>query len=278
LDRAQQPASLPLLQRSLALFRELGDRIGQANALLHVAMARLETGEFAAVQQPIEEAQALFRELGDAVGVAWTVHDLARLALDTAQPAEAAALFERSLNLFQALGHGSGAAWSMHNLGRAQLAMGETALATALFEAGLQVFRRLGHIRGEGWALYNLAWVASEAGQTDQAWMYLHEGLGLFRAQAFLPGIFTNLVVGARLVLDDDPAQAARWLGLAHGLHTMAVPTDRARADLIAQWARERLAATTFESAWSDGVELSAAGIEVQLDQLAAGRATVAAR
>jgi hypothetical protein len=58
----------------------------------------------------------------------------------------------------------------------------------------------------------------------------------------------------------------------------MAVPTDRARADLIAQWARERLAAATFESAWSGGVELSAAGIDAQLDQLAAGRPAVAAR
>jgi hypothetical protein len=165
----------------------------------------------------------------------------------------------------------------MHNLGRAQLALGETALATTLFEAGLQVFRRLGHTRGVGWALYNLAWVASEAERTDEAWAFVREGLELCRSQAFLPGIFTNLMLGARLICDDEPEQAARWLGLAHGLDTMAAPTDRARADLIEQWTRARTGARRFEAAWADGVELSAAGIAAQLDRLASGPAPVAA-
>ena len=267
LDNMDYVAAVRLLERSLDESRRLGDRIGQAGVLAQLAMARLETADVANVREPLEEAQDLLLELGDAVGVAWTEHDLARLALDQGEFARAAALFDGSLRLFQAIGYRTGIAQSTHGLGRAQLAMGDDESAVSLFRAGLDLFVQLGHERGRAWALYNLAWAAGRRGEAVDGWRYLVEGLPLFRALSLPPGVSACLTAAAYLAVNDEPAQAARWLGLADRLQNISM-VDRRRVDQIAALAAQHLGAERMEREWSAGHQL--ADIELELDRVLA--------
>jgi hypothetical protein len=72
-------------------------------------------------------------------------------------------------------------------------------------------------------------------------------------------------VAAARLVLEREPLQAARWLGLADGLHKVATQ-DRARADLVAREAHQRLSAEAFQVEWAAGNQISATDLDTESD------------
>jgi hypothetical protein len=154
------------------------------------------------------------------------------------------------------------------------VALDHPAEAEPLFAAGLELFQRLGHPRGTGWAQYNLAWLAAEHGRTDDAWRLTTDALTSFRGLRYEAGQFTCLVAAARLVVDDRPALAARWLAIAERVQAERgvppVPVDRARADQIAQVARQHLGEAAFEAEWNATTQLSAAELESELDRLSA--------
>src|SRR5207244_37526 len=79
-----------LLEESLALFRELGDRDGCASVLVHLGTrARLLDRDFEAAQALLEECLALCRELGDEPCITFSTAHLAYLAIDQGDTARA---------------------------------------------------------------------------------------------------------------------------------------------------------------------------------------------
>ena len=63
--------------QALRLFRDLGDRRGQAWALNEMGMLQQLTGQYPAASASQNEALQLFREIGDRQGQAWALLQLA---------------------------------------------------------------------------------------------------------------------------------------------------------------------------------------------------------
>jgi len=86
-----------VLEESVALSRELGDKMGIAHGQRFAARLALGQGDTATARSLIEEALALFRDLGDREGTALALPLLARVEAGQGNHAAARALYEESL-------------------------------------------------------------------------------------------------------------------------------------------------------------------------------------
>ena len=77
LDQGDYPAARALLEESLAIRRELGDRWGIARALSNLGNVALNQGDYPAARALLEESLAIRRELGDRSGIPYSLEGLA---------------------------------------------------------------------------------------------------------------------------------------------------------------------------------------------------------
>ena len=52
-------------EAALGIYRDLGDRLGQANALSHLGLVRWSTGDYRGAARAQEAALGIYRDLGD---------------------------------------------------------------------------------------------------------------------------------------------------------------------------------------------------------------------
>jgi len=126
-------------------------------------------GDRAAAQALYEESLALRRELGDKVGIASSLNNLGNVAHNRGDNAAARTLYEESLALSQELGHKQGIAISLNNLGNVALNLGDYATARAFHKESLALCRELDNKQGIAECLAGLAGVAHADGQSRRA-------------------------------------------------------------------------------------------------------------
>lgn len=133
-----------LLGRSLATFRELGDRRMVARLLLGRARLAVVRGQEEEARRQFEEGLALCRELGDRWGTALCLTRLGAVALRTGAPADAARTFADSLELCRAIGDRRGVVVSLTGLGQAALEHADRQAACRHLERALALALELG--------------------------------------------------------------------------------------------------------------------------------------
>ena len=69
--------------QALAIYRDLGDRLGQANALFDLGAVRWLTGDHRAGVRDLEQALGIYRDLGDRLGQANVLSHLGELGTMT---------------------------------------------------------------------------------------------------------------------------------------------------------------------------------------------------
>jgi hypothetical protein len=142
-----------------------------------VAAAQGDLARAAALGQ---ESLALFRELGGKVGIATALHNLGYVALDQGDLARAAALHREALTQLEELGDKAGVALALIGVAHVAAAERRRELAVRLFAASAvlresigraispasrgRIERRLDEMRGElGTAAFDDAWAAGQA-------------------------------------------------------------------------------------------------------------------
>jgi tetratricopeptide (TPR) repeat protein len=174
-------AARALYGESLALSRELGDKWGIASALGHLGVVARVQGDYATARALDEQSLALQRELGDKQGVAYSLGNLGIVAQEQGDYAAARALHEESLALRRELGDKRGITLSLGNLGIVAHLQGDYAAARTLLEESLALRRELGDRRGIAMSLGSLGLVAQEQGDYAAARALLEESLVLRR-------------------------------------------------------------------------------------------------
>ena len=91
--------ALELAEAALAIYREENDQRGIARALAHVGVDLLEIGNGERGTAMLEEARAIYSELDDRSGVAGFLHTLGDLALDRRDPQGAATHYREALEI-----------------------------------------------------------------------------------------------------------------------------------------------------------------------------------
>jgi predicted ATPase/Tfp pilus assembly protein PilF len=247
-----------LLEESLALSREVGDKGGIAASLNSLGQFAHSQGNYAHATARYTKSLVLFRELGNKGGIASSLTNLGIVARQQGDDARATALHEESLALKRELGHKVGIADSLINLGIVALQQRDYARATARFEESLALAQQLGYTWGIAHALASLGQVAREQREYARATALYQESLALFREVGDPRSIARNLeglaaVAGAQ----GQAARAARLCGAAEMLRetmgTPLPPVDRARYAHAVAAARAQFDAAAFAAAWAEG-------------------------
>ena len=147
------PGAATDIEQALSISRDLGDQLGQANALACLGTVRWLTGDYPAAAAALEEALDIARRLGDQLGQANTLNDLAAVRWLTGDYPAAAAALEEALDIARRLGDQLGQANTLTRLATVGWLTGDYPAATSALEDALSIYRHLDDRRGEADAL-----------------------------------------------------------------------------------------------------------------------------
>ena len=175
------PGAAGDLEEALGIYRDLGDRLGQANALIDLGEVHLSTGEYPAAAQLLEHALGICRDLGDQLGQARALRDLGVVRWATGEYPAAAQLLEQALGICRDLGDRLGQAHALRDLGYVRRLTGEYPAAAQALEQALGICRDLGDRLGQANALIDLGEVGRATGEYPAAAQALEQALGICR-------------------------------------------------------------------------------------------------
>ena len=102
--RYEMPAALDSYRQALALFRAVGDRLGEANTIYAMGEVARKTREYAEAQQHYQWALQTYEAIGDRLGQANVLDSLGELAEAQKAWTEAATWFTKALAVYEAIG------------------------------------------------------------------------------------------------------------------------------------------------------------------------------
>jgi tetratricopeptide (TPR) repeat protein/transcriptional regulator with XRE-family HTH domain len=178
--RGDYPAAAASLTRAVALFRDLGDGPGEAYALNQLGFVHVLTGDYPAAAASQQQALALARSAGDRLGEAAALNHLGLVQQLTGDYPAAAASQQQALVLFRDLGDLPGQAHALNDLGVVQQETGDYPAAAASQQQALTLFSDLGELIGQAYALNDLGLVQQETGDYPAAAGSHQQALALF--------------------------------------------------------------------------------------------------
>ncbi|WP_455678901.1 BTAD domain-containing putative transcriptional regulator [Streptomyces avidinii] len=174
-----------VLEELPAVFRNLGDRWGEAAALSSLATRALYRGDLAELRRSAGSAARLFAELGDQWGRLQSSEQLGILAEISGDHAAAARLHEEGVRSARELELWTQVSFRLSRQGRIALLTGDTALAAELHEQARRLAEEQSHRPALQFAEIGLALGARRDGDLDAAearlrpWLEWNRRLGV---------------------------------------------------------------------------------------------------
>jgi tetratricopeptide (TPR) repeat protein len=208
-----------------------------------------------------EASVAIFRELGDKLGLASSLRTLAGVSLDDGDHAAARSLYQESLAICQAAGDRWGLVPTLWGLGALAEGQGDLITAQSLWEEAMAVCHEVGDQWNLAWLLLDLGRLARRQGDRERAYDRCKESLAIFRELGTKWGIILSLEWLAMLTgAEDEPERAARLFGAAATLRDAITaprspPVRAERAEFECHLANIHVALgeEAFAAAWAKG-------------------------
>lgn len=207
-DRAE-----PLLIKSLALYRELGDMARIGHSLHLQADIAWRRGNLDMARSQAEESFAIFRQLDDKGAIANLLLHLGALAADQGEYTKALTLLEESLAINRALADKSSTADSLFNLARARYFSGDDlAKARMLLEESYAIFTELGDKESIAYCLCLSGLLTLEQGDTAPASSLIEQSVALFKERRQKHGMALSTTSLAKVIAAQGVTATARVL------------------------------------------------------------------
>jgi tetratricopeptide (TPR) repeat protein len=174
----EYPAAAQDLEQALGIYRDLGDRLGQANALSELGVVRRATGDFPAAAQALEQTLGIYRDLGDRGGEATALNEKGTLHRVSGDLAQAEGCHRQARDLARAIASPWDEAHALAGLGRCALATGHATQAEVLLRQALEIFQRIGAAEATDLAAELDAMQASAHPAPEEPAEYLSLGWG----------------------------------------------------------------------------------------------------
>jgi predicted ATPase/class 3 adenylate cyclase len=207
-DRAE-----PLLIKSLALYRELGDMARIGHSLHLQADIAWRRGNLAMARSQAEESFAIFKQLDDKGAIAGLLLHLGALAADQGEYTKALTLLEESLAINRELAYKSGTADSLFNLARASyFSGGDLVKARQLLEESFAIFNQLGDKESLAYCLCLSGLLTLEQGDTTSAYSLIEQSVALFKERRQKHGMALSTTSLAKVIAAQGDTTTARVL------------------------------------------------------------------
>src|SRR6266699_3296558 len=200
-DRGKLTRARSLLEECLAHFSEGGDKVGRAYVLCHLALVYSEQGEYDKAYSCAEESLTLARASEDNHVIMEAFFCLAK-ALVVSQTGKAAV--QPLLEEYLALARASdemSLAYALHAAGQAALSQDDVATASSFIQESLALFREMGNRPDIAELLVIFGQVAAAQGDYAAAQSHYEESLALGREFGFKRIIPASLEGLAALVI-----------------------------------------------------------------------------
>jgi len=157
-------------------------RHARAEALHINGEAQYNFGELQRAIKTFETALSLFTDIGDRSGQALALLNLGYSYSDSGNPHLAFDYYQRSLTLWQSIDDGRGIALAQTALGGAYSSLGEEQLALNLHKQAVEHFRAIGNKQGEAMALNGVGTVYQDLNQYQDAFDKYFEALRIYES------------------------------------------------------------------------------------------------
>ncbi|MGI9001533.1 MAG: tetratricopeptide repeat protein [Pseudonocardia sp.] len=185
LMQARYPEAGQRYEEALAVYREIGNRLGEANAVKALGDVALMQARYPEAGQRYEEALTVYREIGNRFGAANAVQALGDVARMQARYPEAGQRYEEALTVYREIGNRFGAANAVTALGDVARMQARYPEAGQRYEEALTVYREIGNRLGEADTMLSTARLAVATGDRHDADKALTEALRIYRALGF---------------------------------------------------------------------------------------------
>jgi predicted ATPase/DNA-binding SARP family transcriptional activator len=256
-------AAVPLLEESLAIFRQL-QRTRDVIMLLHrISETISELGDYDRAEQLLEESLPLARAQNEAWLVGRSLSILASMSLDQGKPEKCEVLATEALGLFRGQEDSGAVVYLLNVLGQLATQHGDLTRAATLLEEALSINRTVTRLRmGAAWTLRNLGTVAQLQGDYTRATAYFQESLALRQELRQLSGMAWAIEGLAEVAaLTGDRQRSVRlWAVAAAQRATVGSEMgemDRVRTEPILAHLRASLGENPFNALWAEGSALS---------------------
>lgn len=193
-NQGEYTAALRNLEESIALFRELDDPAGQAEALREYGWTLYNMHSRAEAIAQFEESLRLFRTVGDQAKIATVLVSLVHvMGLHTAEEGVVRSYLQESLMIFRQLKRAEDMAFALTRQSELETLLGDYAAAITLLTEALTLLHELGAKRGIAWALEALGDVERLQGDRILARSHLDDALGLFQELGDRDGVMITL-------------------------------------------------------------------------------------
>ena len=252
----------PLAESALRISRELGEKVGIAEALCRLGELRTMTGDHIAAWSLFEQSRAAWAESGARRGVIQSLnvplHDLGTLACEQGDYEAAGRLFEEALDIAKEHGNIMDIVHHLSGLGHVARGRGDFEAAQTLYRESLVTARRLGYKRMTAFNLQYLAALAWNCGELAEASGLYREALAYFGPAGDDLGIARCLEGLCRVAAKVGAHErAAKLSGVAErlreGMNSPLPPSEVVDYRTALDATRAGLGADAFDAARSDG-------------------------
>jgi len=177
----QYDKALDCCEEALIILREMGNRAGEAMTLNNIGMVYDDLGEYQQALAYYQQALSILREIGDRATEAGTLNNIAIVHRELAQYEEALDYYQQALALALETGDRAREGGTLMNMGVVYYELGQYESALDLLEQALSIKRATGDRAGEGKALINVGLVYDSLAQYQEALDYFQQGLAIDR-------------------------------------------------------------------------------------------------
>jgi predicted ATPase/class 3 adenylate cyclase len=169
------------LERLLGLTGAQERTATRARALHGLGTIIHEISDYVDARPVIEESLAIWRDLGHRTGIIAGLNSLGWLAAQQGDFDRSCVLSHEALELSRGTNERRGMALALHNLGLAAFQRGDYAAAVSVWEENLRLREAIGDRRGAAYVRIDLSWLELERGDRDRAARFLDEALATLR-------------------------------------------------------------------------------------------------
>lgn len=244
----------PLLEQSLVLYRELGDKIGQANTLERLAY----TGGSLELMPALEEGLRLNRELGNLAGIAICLTLLSRRTIWAGDFSSPAAWLEEALLIARQLGNQTTESYALAVSGTLAYWQGNYQQANTYYREAIVLTEKIGEPFHNRWSHVHLAHSILRQGDVQQArTLFINSIRDTHKAGMTVAVIYAVEGLASLYVNQNQPERAACLFAWADAMREQTgdqrPPVEQALVEKDLTIIREHLDDKDFENAYNTG-------------------------
>ncbi|GAX40934.1 putative TPR domain protein [Tolypothrix sp. NIES-4075] len=234
-------------QQALELYRDIGDRLGEANTLQAIGDVLQFLKRSDEALSRYESALQFYREIGDRLGEANTLQAIGDVLQFLKRSDEALSRYESALQFYRDIGARLGEANTLKAIGDVLQFLKRSDEALSRYESALQFYREIGDRLGEANILQEFGKLQDNP---QQALLYLQQAQNLYMQIAHIYSQSLNLLFIADAQLNMGESNAA-----INSLNEAATLAAEINYTPLQEYAQARIAQINTPSSLSVGIK-----------------------